>query len=99
MEKRKKQKDLANVSIIIQDLGGEEMDGADLPKLAPPGTVGSKDEVLIIISNIFGSGIGRSAREISVMDFQELSGDGGRGSHDDVDESQAEVHQRAVLTS
>lgn len=71
---------------VIQCLGGEEVDGGDLPKHAPARTVGRKNEVLIVISNVFGAGVGRAVGEVCIVNFQELSGHRGGGGHNYVHE-------------
>ena len=87
------------MSELIQGLAREEMNGADLPKHAPPLAVRRKHEVLIIVSYILGTGIGRPAGEIRVMGLQELGRHGRRRRHNHVDEAEPEVHERPVGTS
>lgn len=87
---------LADMSEIIQGLAGKEMDGTDLPEHAPTGTVRSKHEVLIVVSDILSTGVRRSAREVCVVGLQELGCHGRRGNHHDVDEAKPEVHERPV---
>lgn len=87
---------LSDMAKIIQGFTGEEMDGANLTEHSPAGTVGSEDQILIVVSNILGTRIGRAVREISIMNFQELSGDGGGGGDYNVDEAHSEMHERAV---
>ena len=87
------------MSEFIQGLAGEEMNGADLPKHAPPLAVRCEHEVLIIVRYILGTGIGRPAREIRIMGLQELGRHGRRRRHNHVKEAEPEVHERPIGTS
>ena len=79
------------MSELIQGLAGEQMNGANFPEHTPARSVRCKNKVLIVISNIFGSGVRWPAREIGIMNLQELRRDGGgRGDHN-VDEAELEV--------
>jgi hypothetical protein len=84
------------MSKIIQGLSREEMDGADLPKHAPPWPIGCKHKVLVIICNMFGTGVWWPAREVGIMYFQKLSSHGSRCRHHHVDEAEPEVHERSI---
>jgi hypothetical protein len=98
-EKYRNKSNLAHMSELIQGLAGEEMNGADLPKHAPPLAVRRKNEVLIVVRYILGTGIGWPAGEIGVMVLQELGRHGRRSRHHDVNEAEPEVHERAIGTS
>lgn len=87
------------MSIIIQGLAGEKMNGADLAEHPPARAVRSKDEVLIVVSDIFGTGVRRTAGEVGIVDLQELRRRGSGCRHDDVHEAEPEVHERAVGSS
>jgi len=65
------------VSKYIQGLPGEEVNGGEFPEQPPPRAVGGEHQVLVVISDVFGSGVGRSAAEIRVMNLQKLFGHGG----------------------
>lgn len=72
------------------------MNGGEFPEQSPAWAVGSKHQILVVISYIFRAGVRWPAAEIRVMNLQELFAHRGQRRHHDVDEAEAEVHQRAV---
>lgn len=87
---------LTQVFEIIQGLAGEEVEVGDFPEISPPCTVRSKHKILIVISYVLSSGVGRPATKIRIMNLQKLLRHGGRRRHHNVHKAQFEVHERAV---
>lgn len=83
----KRQTNLANVPVVIQGLAGEKMNGADLPQHPPAGAVRPENDVLIVVSDVLGAGVGRAVGEVRIMDLQELGRHGSGSCHDDVNEA------------
>lgn len=73
------------------------MDGADLPQHPPARTVRRKHQIVVVISEMLGARVGRPAGEVGVVGLQELGRHGGGGGDDDVNEAEAEVHERPIL--
>lgn len=72
------------------------MNGGDFPERTPPRAVGSENKILVVISDVFRSGVGWPATKIGVVNLEELFRHGGRSGHHDVHDAQFEVHQWAV---
>lgn len=72
------------------------MNGGEFPEQSPAWAVGGKHQILVVISYIFRAGVRWPAAEIRVMNLQELFRHRGRRGNHDIDEAEAEVHQRAV---
>lgn len=72
------------------------MNGADLPQHPPARAVRPENDVLIVVSDVLGAGVGRAVGEVRVVDLQELGRHGSGSSHDDVNVAKPEVHEGAV---
>lgn len=88
---------LSDMSVVLQGLAGEEVNGGELPLKAPPRAVGGVDHVLVIVGNELGAGVGRAAQEVGIMHLKELLRHRARRRHHHVRHAEAEVQQRAVL--
>lgn len=73
-EKELKKMNLTEMPTIVQGLAGEHMDGGDLSEHPPAWAVRSKEEVMIVIHQVFSSGVGWPAQEVGIMNLQELFG-------------------------
>lgn len=65
---------LSNMAEIIQSLGGKKMNYANFSQHAPPGAIGCKGQVMIVISKVVGAGIGWPTGKIGIVDLNKHVG-------------------------
>lgn len=72
------------------------MNCANFTKHAPPWTIGRKDQVLIVISKVFGARIRWPAGKFGVVDLKKLLRYPCRGGDNHMDEPHFKMHEGAV---
>lgn len=81
---------------VVERLGAEEVDGAELAEHTPAGAVWREHEVLVVVGDVLGAGVGRPVTEDGVVRAEQLGSDGRGGGDDDVHGAEAEAEERAV---
>lgn len=51
---------------FIKCFAGEEVEGTQAAEHTPPGTVRGKHDVLVVVGDVLGAGVGWSVREVGV---------------------------------